>query len=400
MKILIVDNIKENIFFKELLENKNFHIEVALSSKEALKKTSLENYDLFILDIQMQEIDVFKLATQLKYSKKNSDVPIIFLTANNEPEDIIKGLKVGAIDYLTKPVNPDLLSLKISNLSNYLQKKSELEEIKRKLELLNKLKASELVKSLETEHSEKLNNIEAVLSRASNLENIGLLSRSIGHDLNNALSPVLMGIHLIRKSTPDEKMIKIISMVEASVNKGVNMIKQLLDFGRGAVIEKNKIDLKNIVNETVGIIKELLSKSISLQVSNGDERYEVLGDSIQLVQVLRELCLNARNSMPEGGLISISLSKISIPKINENFNNGKYNCISISDTGLGMSSELIEKIFDPSFIIKELGKETGTGLSTVFSIIKSHKGFIDINSRVGNGTDFKIYLPEVLPEDI
>jgi two-component system cell cycle sensor histidine kinase/response regulator CckA len=239
--------------------------------------------------------------------------------------------------------------------------------------------------------------LEEQFFRSQRLESLGVLISGIAHDLNNALAPVLLGIDLLRESYGEENILK---TMQSSAQRGADMVKQVLAFARGGDTHKTLIHIEPLVKEMGKIITDTFPKNIDCQVKLNKEMWPVSGIPTQLYQVLMNFCVNARDAMPNGGTLTLAVE-------NEHLNEsatashpdakpGNYVCVSVADTGTGISPEQMEKIFQPFFTTKAPGKGTGLGLSTSLSIIKNHDGFLAVHSDVGRGTEFKFYLPAVI----
>ena len=238
--------------------------------------------------------------------------------------------------------------------------------------------------------------LELQFLRTQRMESLGTLAGGIAHDLNNVLSPILLSVEML-KSSVDEKGLKILEMLETSTLRGKNIVQQVLGFARGTERESADLQLRHIINETVSMAKETFSKSISIKTDIPKDIWTVVGDATQLHQVIMNLCVNARDAMPNGGMLTVSTENKIIDeqyaRMDMLATPGKYLLLSIQDTGTGMPPEVRDRIFEPFFTTKEREKGTGLGLSTVYSIVKNHKGFINVYSGVGKGTTFRIYLP-------
>jgi PAS domain S-box-containing protein len=245
--------------------------------------------------------------------------------------------------------------------------------------------------------------LESQLLRAQRLENLGALAGGIAHDLNNVLAPVLMAVQLLEKRSVDPQIKEITAAVEKNIMRGRDIIKQVLMFARGGEEGFSPQQLRYIIDEMRSIIRETFPRNIVLRANVAEDLKSVLGDSTQLHQVLMNLCVNARDAMPDGGQLKITASNIAIDKTNasayDGMNPGSYVLLIIADTGTGIPKEIQEKIFQPFFTTKEVGKGTGLGLSTVITIIKSHRGSIKLLSETGKGTEFRIYLPAIREEE-
>jgi hypothetical protein len=239
--------------------------------------------------------------------------------------------------------------------------------------------------------------LAAQFLRAQRMESIGTLASGIAHDLNNALTPVLMAVQILRERFTDEESSFLLNILTAGAERGADMVKQVLSFARG--VEGNRVVLqpRHFINEIKKIIAQTLPKSIQIDTFVAKDLWPVVGDATQLYQVLLNLCVNARDAMPKGGKLSISAENISIDedyaRIHLEAKAGFYVLINVSDTGVGIAPDLVNKIFEPFFTTKEVGKGTGLGLSTVSAIVKSHEGFIEVYSEIGRGTRFKVFLP-------
>ncbi|MGA9380616.1 MAG: PAS domain S-box protein [Phormidium sp.] len=239
--------------------------------------------------------------------------------------------------------------------------------------------------------------LEAQFLRAQRMESLGTLASGIAHDLNNILAPILMAVQLLELQLKDERSMRLLPILKNNAKRGAELVKQVLSFGRGIEGDRTIIQVRHLVAEIRHIAKETFPKSLELYIDLSAELWTVLGDATQLHQVLMNLCVNARDAMPNGGTLSICAENIVVDekyaKLNIDAKVGSYIVVTIADTGIGIPGEIIDRIFEPFFTTKELGKGTGLGLSTVLGIVKSHGGFINVYSELGKGTEFKVYLP-------
>jgi len=239
--------------------------------------------------------------------------------------------------------------------------------------------------------------MESQFLRAQRMESIGTLAGGIAHDLNNVLSPILMAIDMLQLKAADESSKKWLDVLRANAERGGNMVRQVLSFARGVEGERVALQPKHLVKEIVKILRETLPKSIEIGFHLPADLWIISADATQMHQVLMNLCVNARDAMPEGGSISIKAENVFV---DENYARmhieakaGRFVVISVTDTGPGMTAEIQSRIFEPFFTTKDMTKGTGLGLSTALTIVKSHGGFINVYSELHKGSQFALYLP-------
>jgi PAS domain S-box-containing protein len=242
--------------------------------------------------------------------------------------------------------------------------------------------------------------LEQQFLRAQRLESLGTLASGIAHDLNNVLTPIVGAAQLLEVTLPtlDERSQRLLTMLVESSLRGSSLVKQILTFARGVDGQRTVLKLQHILVETIDIARQTFSKSIEISLDLPVEDLQmVCVDATQIHQVLMNLFVNARDALPHGGSITATATNLVIDDTNAqlhiNVRAGSYVVITIADTGMGIDSKDIDLIFDAFFTTKELG--TGLGLSTILGIIKAHDGEIHVDSEVGCGTCFTIYLPAV-----
>jgi two-component system, cell cycle sensor histidine kinase and response regulator CckA len=241
--------------------------------------------------------------------------------------------------------------------------------------------------------------LEAQFFRAQRLESLGTLASGIAHDLNNVLTPILSVAQLLPLRLPnlDDRTQNLLAILEASAHRGADLISQILSFAQGIEGKHVTIQPHHLLVDIQKIVEQTLPKSISIDRYIPADLWTVSGDMTQLHQVLMNLCVNARDAMPQGGTISIRAANLSIDRAfvrtHLDAQAGNYVEIVVADTGTGIAPQLLDRIFDPFFTTKEIGKGTGLGLSAVLGIIKSHGGFLDVQTQVDRGTQFHVYLP-------
>jgi PAS domain S-box-containing protein len=239
--------------------------------------------------------------------------------------------------------------------------------------------------------------LEQQFIQVQKLEGIGTLAGGIAHDFNNILGIILGYLGILESGNPSPELLKnSIQVMNTAVNRGTNLVKQILTFARQTEIVRGPLDVNVMIKEFIKMIRETFPKTITVDFDLGAEVPMILADPTQFHQILLNICLNARDAMPNGGKLTIATEKIAgsslttlVPEAVAN----TYLHLSISDTGIGMTNEVKSHVFDPFFTTKEKGKGTGLGLATVYGIVKNHNGHIDMESEPGKGSVFHLYFP-------
>lgn len=245
--------------------------------------------------------------------------------------------------------------------------------------------------------------IQEQFLRAQRLESLGMLSAGIAHDLNNILAPVLMGAPLLRLRATHPSDLRVLETIESSAARGAGLVRQILSFAHGASGDKTLIQAKHLLRDISNFIQQTFPKSIDLELDFPNDLWTVQGNPTQLHQVLLNLCVNARDAMPKGGTLRLGAANRQMEAGTDDGPAGShtiagaYLMLEVSDTGTGIPSEILEKIWDPFFTTKGEGKGTGLGLATVRGIVTNHGGFVRVDSEPGRGTVFRIYLPAAEP---
>jgi PAS domain S-box-containing protein len=244
--------------------------------------------------------------------------------------------------------------------------------------------------------------LEAQLLRSQRLEGLGTLAGGIAHDLNNVLAPILMSVESLRKRTTDEGTLQLVSVLEKSALHGTNLIRQVLAFARGAEGARTEMQPHLVINDVVVMLKGTLPRTIQIETILAPDLWTIVANPTQLSQVLMNLAVNARDAMPGRGRLLFEARNVIVDarliQGNPSAKSGPHLLIIVADSGVGMSPELLNRIFDPFFTTKDAGKGTGLGLPTVLGIIKSHGGFLEVQSEPGIGTEFRMYFPAVISE--
>jgi PAS domain S-box-containing protein len=239
--------------------------------------------------------------------------------------------------------------------------------------------------------------LEKQFLRAQRMEAVGTLSGGIAHDLNNILTPMLLIAPLLREKLADARDAELLALLEQGARRGMALVRQILTFSRGLDGKRGPVQLRHLAAEIVAVARETFPREILVEEKIPARLPPVLGDATQLHQVLLNLCVNARDAMSGGGRLTLAARPVTVGP--EGFPGqpearpGDYAALSVRDTGVGIPPDVLGRIFEPFFTTKEAGKGTGLGLSTVLGILRGHGGFITVESELGRGTMFELFLP-------
>jgi PAS domain S-box-containing protein len=239
--------------------------------------------------------------------------------------------------------------------------------------------------------------LESQLRQAQKMEAIGQLAGGIAHDLNNILTPIVVSTALLRERMKEPEDEHLLGVLVASAQRGADIVRQLLWFGRGLEGKRILFNPKHVIKDVARFVSETFDKSIQILTRVPDDIWAIMGDPTHLHQVLLNLCLNSRDAMPLGGKLTVEARNFTVdekcaamhPKVSP----GPFVILEVRDTGTGIPPAVLDRVFEPFFTTKEPGKGTGLGLSTALSIVKGYGGFIELESQAGKGTAFRVYLP-------
>ncbi|MGE5313503.1 MAG: ATP-binding protein [Acidobacteriota bacterium] len=241
--------------------------------------------------------------------------------------------------------------------------------------------------------------LQAQFLRAQRLESLGTLAGGIAHDLNNVLAPIILSVQILRTKLESERRERALTAIEVSATRGKEILQQVLTFAKGVDGDTTVFHPKLLLRELEHLIRETFPRSIQIRTQVPNDLWMLCASVTRVHQVLMNLCVNARDAMPDGGTLGIAIENICIDenfaRLNVEAKTGSYIVFTVTDTGSGIPPEIIDRIFDPFFTTKEQGRGTGLGLSTVHSIVKGYGGFVTVASELSVGTTIKVFLPAV-----
>jgi len=434
-KILIADDNPINLRLLETMLQKNgYTICTTTNGNEALTQVEICQPDLILLDIKMPDINGFEVCKQLKDNEKTKNIPVIFISAMGQTHNIVKGFKLGSIDYITKPFHIDEVLARVQThitiqkmqkqmveQNNRLMEENynricaekELQKIKEELELRVEERTQELArmnKNLQSEILERKKaenetiKLQRQLQQAQKMEAIGALAGGIAHDFNNILSAIIGYGELIEllDTKQNDKMRYRIQQLLKAAYRARDLVRRILTLSRHQDQDKKPISLNHIVKEALQLLRASLPATISINDYCKHVESVIYADPTQIHQVVMNLGTNAAHAMSEkGGVLTVTLSHIEVNQQSHlDLISGSYVLLSVSDTGVGIKKELIGKIFNPYFTTKKAGVGTGLGLAVTQTIINNHGGLIVASSEYGKGSMFKVYFPLLPVESI
>jgi len=238
--------------------------------------------------------------------------------------------------------------------------------------------------------------LEEALRQAAKMEAIGRLAGGIAHDFNNLLTVVLGNLELLQAGNDDPRLSdELLTSAESAARQAADLTRQMLGFARRQPLQTVIVDVNALVQEEIVLLRRSMDPRIAIRFTPADELMPVLADPVQLQQILLNLCLNARDAMPDGGTLTIQTENAGVPAAahTDGPSSEGYIRLLIADTGLGMPAEVRAKVFEPFFTTKEVGRGTGLGLAVVYGVARAHHGWVECHSAMGHGSRFDVYLP-------
>lgn len=399
--ILIVDDIRANIIaLKKTLELHNIDVDTAESGEEALKKILQTDYCLIIMDVQMPGLDGFEVVKILSGNKKTKDIPVIFLSALNiEKKYIFKGYESGAVDYITKPVDTDLLILKVKTFLKIYEQQNQLKEMKDLLSKEIKIR-KEAQDNLEIKIAERTK--ELVLKNEElEFKNHELQQFSwvVSHDLNEPIRKIQIFIKIIKDLylTSDEKAVDYVNRTIKSAERMQTLITDLLAYSRlSSKVQPEKTDLNIVLQEVLSDFDYLIESKGAAVKTNVLPTIDSIPS--QLRQVFQNLIGNALkfSNNTNNPLIEITSELIETKSFDAKPSpEGKYCRIIVKDNGIGFDEIYLDRIFIifQSLNDRKTYEGTGIGLAIAKKIIEKHNGLITAKSEIGKGASFIMVLP-------
>ena len=388
-----------------------FQIDPAYQGQEglALVQQSLKKnqpYAMAFVDVRMPP-GWDGIETIARIWEEYPDLQVVVCTAYSDYslEDILKRLgQSDRLVILKKPFdNIEVLQLAYALTEKWqlLQKaKAKTEELERRVsERTNELRMANEKLVTEMLHRTQA---EESLRHAQKMEAVGQLAGGIAHDFNNLLT-IIRGYTccLLEDERLDPNAHESLQQVDGAAQRAANLTRQLLTFSRKQVMQPEDLDLNEVIEQVAQMLDRVLGEDIAVEIVAAEELPGVHADRAMIEQIILNLAVNARDAMPNGGRLLIQTDALELHEEEirgrAKARAGRFACLSVTDSGCGIASEIMPHLFEPFFTTKEVGKGTGLGLATVFGIVQQHKGWIEVESESGHGATFRIFLPVHVP---
>lgn len=322
------------------------------------------DWDVIIADYTLPQFS--GLAALELYQARELDLPFILVSGTVGEEEAVAAMKAGAHDYLLK-----------GNLTRLAP------AVRRELR--------------EAEMRRERRRFEKRLQTRDRLATVGQLAAGIAHDFNNIMAVISLYSETLVKKPDHPKREVHLTTINEQAQHAAKLIAQILDFSRASVMERTSLDLLPFVREVIELLRRTVPENIAIDLVAEEIAYPVEVDPTRLQQALMNLAVNARDAMVNGGELKLTLSRLTL-KLNERpplpgMEAGEWICLAVRDTGKGIPPDTLPHIFEPFFTTKQPGQGTGLGLAQAYGIVKQHGGEIDVESRLGQGTTFTIFLP-------
>jgi len=371
---------------------------IADTGLEALELARDEQPDIVLMDIHIYgDIDGIETSRLIR---KEIDVPVVFLTANSDKNTIQRAQETGPFAYVIKPFKDTELNstIEIALHRHKLEKELETRVQERTAELarVNDQLRREVA---ESQRIARVNaELEQQLRQSQRMEGLGQLAGGIAHDFNNMLT-IIKGYSELVLGSIDQSgpLYDDVNMVREAAERATALTSKLLTFGRRQPLDITTFEINTTILSALDMLRPLLGETVRIETELHPDPLFIHTDASLFDQVIINLSVNARDAMPAGGQINIStaIHSVQTEQINRfiNLPPGAYALMSIRDTGIGMSEEILNRIFEPFYTTKNTGKGTGLGLAMVYSIVRQSGGQIDVHSAPDKGTNFDVYLP-------
>ena len=401
--ILLVDDQPAKLLsYEAMLAVLGENLIKAGSATAALEQLLKRQIAVILIDVCMPDLDGFQLAAMIRDHPRFQKIAIIFVSAIQITDlDLLRGYALGAVDYVSIPVVPELLRAKVKVFVELYRKTRQLEMLNSELEDRVAQRTAELAQAnadLEERVEERTREREAALAQVhqmQKMESLGQMTGGVAHDFNNLLMAILGNLDLVRNCLSDNpRGLRLIDNAIQGAERGATLTKRLLAFARRQELRPEAVDVVNLVDGMVEMLRRSLGPTIEIATEFQPSLAPIRVDPNQLELAIMNLAVNARDAMPDGGQVHISARARpvlagDIPGLVP----GDYVSILVRDTGLGMDAATLSRASEPFFTTKDRGRGTGLGLSMVDGLVGQSGGVMRISSQSGCGTEVELWLP-------
>jgi signal transduction histidine kinase len=411
-RILVVDDNDAGRYVKvHTLRTSGFAVSEATTGAEAVERTAREGPDLVVLDVKLPDISGIEVCRRVKADRPGTMV-LQTSAAFVGARDRAAGLQGGADSYLIEPIDPPELVAAVKALLRTRHAESELRQLNRQLEQRVAERTGELEQAnrrLQAEIEER-RRTETALRLAEKMELVGQLTGGIAHDFNNLLTVISGNLELLSEAVSGAKpadparLQRMMTAAQNATSQAARLTRRLLVLSRRDDPRPQPARIGRLLSGLEEFVRRTLGEAVSLELFLESQGWSCHIDQIQFETAVLNLAVNARDAMPDGGAFAIRTANVTIGgdrrlEIEGEIPAGDYVLLSVSDTGVGMDEDVLERAFEPFFTTKDVGKGSGLGLSQVHSFVTSAGGHIKVESAPGKGTSFHIYLPRSAQEE-
>ncbi|WP_088342730.1 MULTISPECIES: response regulator [Rhodomicrobium] len=377
-------------------------VEAVADGKAALDVLRLRRPDLVLTDIMMPRLDGFGLLRAIREDPELRDLPVIVLSARAGADASIEGLAAGADDYLAKPFSARELIARVDSALAMARMRRQVSEMLREREEAQR-QLNEVLERRVAQAIQEREQAEQQLRQSQKMEAVGKLTGGVAHDFNNLLQVIGGNLQILARDVAgNERAEQRLRNALSGVSRGAKLASQLLAFGRRQPLAPKVVNLGRLVRGLDDMFRRALGDGIETETVIAAGLWNTLVDPSQVESALLNLAINARDAMNRHGKLTVEAGNASLDDAyaaHHNVSPGQYVMLAVTDTGCGMTPDVMDRVFEPFFTTKPEGQGTGLGLSMVYGFVKQSDGHIKIYSEPGQGTTIRIYLPRVLRDE-